>query len=199
MDSVLVILPLLAVLIVVFAFISFLDYSIKKKKSSNNKEIQISFGDKKHRFADATYHTKISGITYNNTKFDVGGYFGVIYHDTENEYDKNAIAILTNSGRLVGYIPKNETSKLREWCDRNFLPCVFYIAKGDDAPLYGHVIVIDNDEEGTEEIVIRQVKWFVENFGVSFIPRGIGENFKNINSRSKEEWLEYIDELLSEY
>lgn len=165
-------------------------------KSSNLTTIEFSFGEKRPRDSN-TFFTKIAGLNHLNTKYDVGGYWGCIYHDKDNEHDPNAIALLSIDGRLRGYIPKNQTKSLRKWCDRNYLPCIFYITEGDSSPLYGHVIVIDTDKESAEFILMSQVKWYVETFGVKYIPDGMGFTFDGKKPQTKQEWIDYLDEIIA--
>lgn len=166
-------------------------------ESSNLTTIELSFGEKRDSHSN-TFLTRIAGLTLSNTADDVGGYWGCIYHDKDNEYDPNAIAVLSVDGKLRGYIPKDETKDLRKWCNRNYLPCIFYIAEGDPAPLYGHVMVIDSDKEGVEYAMTHQTRWLVENFGVEFIPKDMGFTFDGKKPQTEQEWIDYLDEILDE-
>ena len=69
------------------------------------------------------YRTKIAGI---NFRKDAKSYSGqiidcMLYADPKNEYDSNAIKIVTNDYTHIGFIPADETECVRQWVN-NKLP-----------------------------------------------------------------------------
>lgn len=138
------------------------------------------------------YFCTIAGAQYHNSTQDIGGFIGFVCPEPTNVYDKNAIAIYNFDKKLVGYIPKKEQKAFREWSSKDSLLCVGFVAKGDDAPLYGKVKVIDCDPDETELEVIRFIKWLVSNFGVKFIPKGFDVNTDK-ELKTKKDWLEFLD------
>lgn len=69
------------------------------------------------------YRTKIAGINFHkDAKAYASQYVDVmLYPDLKNEYDSNAIKIVTTDYVLLGYVPADETKSVREWV-RNNLP-----------------------------------------------------------------------------
>lgn len=72
------------------------------------------------------YRTKIAGI---NFRKDVKSYSGqiidcMLYPDPKNEYDPNAIKIVTNDYTHIGFIPADETECVRQWVNNKLpYPC----------------------------------------------------------------------------
>lgn len=85
------------------------------------------------------YHTSIAGINYRtgikplaNTYFDC-----LLKADPKNEFDPNAIKIIHESGKHIGFIPADETQSVREFLD-NHLPyyCKGRIRESSDGTFY---------------------------------------------------------------
>ena len=72
------------------------------------------------------YRTKIAGI---NFRKDAKSYSGqiidcMLYPDPKNEYDTNAIKIVTNDYTHIGFIPADETECVRQWVNNKLpYPC----------------------------------------------------------------------------
>lgn len=141
------------------------------------------------------YFCKIAGASHHDNK--EGAFIGVVMSDPDNEYDKNAIAIYHNDGRLVGYIPRNEQKDFREWSTREPLPCVGFFCEGDYTDLYGKVKVIDADQRLTEIHIAKFVRWMVEKYGVKYIPNGFVVDRPDA-PRTKAQWLDYLDEYIAQ-
>ena len=71
------------------------------------------------------YRTNIAGI---NFRKDAKSYSGqiidcMLYADPKNEYDPNAIKIVTNDYTHIGFIPADETECVRQWVNKLPYPC----------------------------------------------------------------------------
>lgn len=144
---------------------------------------------------ETEYFCKIAGASHHDNK--EGAFMGVVMSDPDNEYDKNAIAIYHNDGRLVGYIPRNEQKDFREWSTREPLPCVGFFCEGDYTDLYGKVKVIDADQRLTEIHIAKFVRWMVEKYGVKYIPNDFVIDSPDA-PRTKAQWLDYLDEYIAQ-
>jgi hypothetical protein len=145
---------------------------------------------------ETEYFCKIAGAHHRNK--DEGAFIGVVTNDPDNEYDKNAIAIYRNDGKLMGYIPREEQRDFRKWSDRDPLPCVGYVRYGDYVDMYGSVKVIDADKRLTELHIMKFVRWLIENYGVDFIPNDFTVDSAT-PPQTEEEWLDYLDEYIAQY
>lgn len=145
---------------------------------------------------ETEYFCKIAGAHHRNK--NEGAFIGVVTNDPDNEYDKNAIAIYRNDGKLMGYIPREEQRDFRKWSDRDPLPCIGYVRYGDYVDMYGSVKVIDADKRLTELHIMKFVKWLIENYGVDFIPNDFTVD-STTPPKTKEEWLDYLDEYIAQY
>ena len=69
------------------------------------------------------YRTKIAGINFRKGASSYAGQFVdvLLYADEKNEYDTNAIKIITNDYFHIGYIPAEETEAVRQFIN-NQLP-----------------------------------------------------------------------------
>lgn len=139
------------------------------------------------------YFCKIAGVQYRNDEQDIGGFLGYVRSEPNNPHDKNAIAIYRNDGKLIGYIPKNETKDFREWSAKENLPCVGYIKDGDEVALYGRVKVLDTDADEAALEIVKFVKWMVSNFGVKFVPVGFNVSADKM-PQTKKDWLALLTE-----
>lgn len=121
--------------------------TIRDIPKPQQKEIVVRTLDIPDDNINGTYTTKIAGITHHCDETDQGIFQGIIYLETDNPHNPNAMAIASvQSRKIVGYIPNNELSKYSRWCNFNNCPCVGFIRqftneKGEDI-LFGRVTSI---------------------------------------------------------
>lgn len=75
----------------------------------------------------------IAGMSYRDNIDDyIGEHAGTLEAEPDNDYDPNAIKVLAEDGHHVGYVPKDMTTRVREF---STLPCrcYFYIGENDGA------------------------------------------------------------------
>lgn len=88
----------------------------------------------------------IAGINKRGlTDDDLGDYEGEVRCDYDNEYDDYALAVYTDEGKHVGFIPRGNVS-LFERIDRagGSVPCELWIEQGEEDDrtfYYGRVII----------------------------------------------------------
>ena len=78
----------------------------------------------------------IAGLTHrDNIDNYLGEHVGKLEAEPTNQYDPNAIKILAKDRYMVGYVPKDTTSSVRDFTS---LPCkcYFYIGRSDDGTYY---------------------------------------------------------------
>lgn len=138
------------------------------------------------------YTCKIAGITHHASSYDIGGFVGVVCSDPTNPYDGSAVGIYSETGKLLGYIPKNELKEFREWTSRDPLPCIGYIREGNKADIYGNIKIIDGDRNITEIHMIKYAIWMIENFGAECIPNRFFSECPH-KRLSTDQWLDYLD------
>ena len=64
---------------------------------------------------------KIAGLNYREGIGDYEGKFiGEVVPEPTNQYDPNAIKIVHQDGTFLGYVPAEDTEKLREWVKNTF-------------------------------------------------------------------------------
>ena len=170
---------------------------LKRKKPADTKTPEKELSINVKVSSGPEYYTKIAGAQYRNDAQDIGGFLGYVCSEPNNQYDKNAIAIYRNDGKLLGYIPKDETDDFREWSEKENLPCVGYIKDGSDVAIYGRVKVLDTDKDETELEIAKFVKWLISNHGVKFIPVGFTVN-SDVTPRTKKDWLAFLSDYIGE-
>ena len=83
----------------------------------------------------------IAGLTHRD-KIDnyIGEHVGTLEAESTNQYDPNAIKVLAKDGNMVGYVPKDTTSNVRDFTS---LPCkcYFYIGRSDDGTYFSDVYI----------------------------------------------------------
>lgn len=93
------------------------------------------------------YRTKIAGINFRKgIKHMAHTYFdAMLYPDTKNEYDPNAIKIVSMDYKHLGYVPAIETSSVRSFIEDNLpYPCRAFIGESSDyngTYLYGRIVI----------------------------------------------------------
>jgi len=141
--------------------------------------------------------TYIAGVNHHCDESDIGGYIGFVKHEPNNKYDKEAMAIISTEGKLLGYIPKAEKEKFKSKGSLDTWSFVGYVEKGDDYPVHGRIkILFTNNQNQMEASITSYVEWLVRKKGVKYIP----SSFKiNGNPKTKQDILTAIQKGLSEY
>ena len=83
----------------------------------------------------------IAGLTHrDNVDKYLGEHVGKLEAEPTNQYDPNAIKIIAKDGYMVGYVPKDTTSSVRDFTS---LPCkcYFYIGRSDDGTYFSDVYI----------------------------------------------------------
>lgn len=137
---------------------------------------------------EAVYDTRIAGVRYNTSSYDIGGFIGYVRSEPDNPVDKNAIAIYRSDGKLIGHIAKDEIEQFREWSCKDNIPCIGYITEGDEVERYGKVKVIDTTKTQTTLEMIKYVAWLVKRFGKRYVPDCFELKSKT-PIRTDEQWL----------
>lgn len=95
------------------------------------------------------FRFKIAGINYREDIGDYEGKFiGTVIPEPTNQYDPNAIKIVHQDGKHLGYVPAEDTAQLREWI-RNEFPykCYGEIFKDEDRKYYWGEVLIEEPED----------------------------------------------------
>lgn len=190
----------IAIIIVIGGFILGVKVAVSDSFTPTRALPPVSYiddGEGNRNLMTTEYTCRIAGITHHASSHDIGGFVGRICYDPSNLYDRQAVGIYTENGKLLGYIPKNELNEFRQWSQRDPLPCIGYIREGDKAGFYGKVKIIDADKNITEIQMIKYCIWMVDNFGAEFIP---DKFFKlcPIKGMSTDQWIDYLDQQLEE-
>lgn len=126
---------------------------------------------------DGTFFCEIAGVQYHCGNRDVGGFFGFVEPELDNEYDPRALAVRDCNGRLLGYIPRTEQENFHDWTSKSSpLRCAGFIKIGTSGKIYGRVNVFDGDENHVLIAQLKFIKWMIENLGLDFLPAKISYN-----------------------
>lgn len=117
-----------------------------QRQSSTQREIIVRTLDLPDDYEDGTFETNIAGITFHCTEADKGIFNGVIFNEYDNSYNPNAMAIVSNKKKLIGYIPEAELDDYYDWCNGLPVTCVGFIKSYKNADgnkiLFGSVTAI---------------------------------------------------------
>lgn len=160
------------------------------KYSDKKITLEIKDGDNSEE-----YYTYIAGVNYQCTIKDKGSFIGVVARDTQNKYDKNALAIYNTKGKKLGYIPKDDVNRISEWCKDDNIFCIGYIREGDHADLFGKVKIFSIMDNSAMIEIARYSKWLIENFGTKYAPAELDPVNKLTTS---SEWHDFLDEIIAE-
>ena len=144
-----------------------------------------------------TFETKLAGAQYRCDDDDIGGFLGYIAPEPDNEYDKNAIAVYRNNGKHVGYIPKDDVTRVKRWASQPSLPCIGYIFDGDIVEYWGRITIVDADPQQTELELVKIAYDMVVRDGADILP----EEFRvegDEQPTSRKEWLEVLEARIKE-
>ena len=100
-----------------------------------DKGYHVSVWPKDKGFQGIDYiEFNIAGITHGeNVEEHLGEFASTLEPEPTNEYDPNAIKILTNNGDRIGYVPKDWTYEVRKFTS---LPCTCYCYIGQHDGTY---------------------------------------------------------------
>lgn len=182
--------PILIVIAILFVMVYYLVSSDKKNESSakqqqtfksnptyspntirdtpkpKQKEIIVKTLDLPDDEEDGIYIFNIAGITYHCNLSDQGIFNGIIYNESTNKYNPEAMAIVSMNKKLLGYVSEDELDDYLIWCDEKPVTCVGYISTFINdygkKTLYGKVFAIKpcNSEfvKKTTQNIINEIK-----------------------------------------
>ena len=141
--------------------------STQKKEFSMDIEMLGDEQKQKDDYSDYFFNTYIAGASHHCTNKDVGVFAGFAVPDPDNEYDKDAVAIINNDGKLLGYIAKKELGDFRVWSNNKAVPCVGHIAlaQEEEGSLHTNVKCMrPYSLEFVQEEVKKYVDWYKEKY-----------------------------------
>lgn len=117
-------------------------------------------------------YTYIAGVPYNASCIDIGGFYGWVEAEPNNEHDSMAVAVYDFYGRRLGYIPHDELKEFRKWSNGDPLPCAGVIYK-HEGKLYGKVKVLKPcNEDFLDGCFNSYINWVNDNLGPKYVPKG---------------------------
>ena len=120
--------------------------TIRDIPKPKQKEIIVQTLDLPDDEENGVYESKIAGVTLRCTEADKGVFHGIIYNEKDNPYNNNAMAVVSNNKKLIGYIPDNELKDYWYWSNGLPVTCVGFIKSFVNAEgkkiLYGKVYAI---------------------------------------------------------
>ncbi len=150
--------------------------SVREFDDEDEEEV-VEKKEKVRRSEDTTIFTGIldretnnffvAGLEHHCTKKNVGFFTGKVFNESDNAYDKKAMAIGSNqAGKIIGYVPSAILTEYRSWCKRQGCRCVGYIFF-DGKHLRGRVraYLPDTDPEKMVQDVEAYIKMAAEHFG----------------------------------
>lgn len=122
------------------------------------------------------WHTYIAGLKHHISKYDIGGFTGYVVKDPHNEYDRNAMAVVSSIKQL-GYIPAKELLDYIQWSNGAPMPCVGFIYV-DDGQYRGRVKILwPCSEEFLQTEFSRYLQWVKDNYGNEYLPKTMSMRF----------------------
>lgn len=97
------------------------------EEDSEDEELDLSFLDEIEYSDDLDEDTEtfdITGLQYYCTVHDCGKIVGVVVYEPSNVHDSRARAVISNEGKLLGYIPRNQLDWYEEF-NEDDVPCPF--------------------------------------------------------------------------
>ena len=116
-----------------------IDFSEDEPMRGREKKVKPGKGE------DGSFYAKVAGITFNCSPSDVGVIRGTVLPEPTNKFDPDAMAIVSESGRTLGYIGAYDLLEYRRWCRLREFPFVGYIIY-DGYTLSGRILAINPDD-----------------------------------------------------
>lgn len=113
----------------------------------------------------------ISGITHHCRAEDIGIVYGYIYNEPNNHYDPNAVAIIHDNGKKLGYIRKIDLEDYRDFAGQSSqLPFVGFIEvfenDNGDMTLYGKIKTYQGQPDKVAETMHEDKDYLMHTFQI---------------------------------
>lgn len=118
---------------------------------------------------------RVAGITYHCTGEDCGGFVGRLRWDDGNAHDCNAVAVEAYpSGRLLGFVPREEAREWRQWAGAPSVPVIGYIALSEETgQIYARFKAFTGSRGYVRRGMADYAAWLRANFGPDYVPDGL--------------------------
>ena len=195
LDSVVIGVIIFVVGLILFFAILFTPKATRSSFTIDDIELRKA-GEGARTLIDTEFFCRIAGVEHH--KNECGAFIGFVCAEPDNKYDKNAIAVYDEDSKLVGYIPRSEHLRFREWrSEVRVLPCIGFIEdQFNNGALRGKVKVIDSDRITTEVHIIKFVIWLINNYDTSYIPK-LYRTYSSCTARSADKWLNHLSDVLA--
>lgn len=123
---------------------------------------------------DGTFETRIAGISFHCDETDQGIFKGIVFNESNNPSNPNAMAIASaQSNKIVGYIPNDELKEYSRWCNYKNCPCVGFIKQFTNEEnkeiLFGRVVAIKPcNESFVKKTTKEEIECIEENEGMRY-------------------------------
>ena len=123
---------------------------------------------------DGTFETRIAGISFHCDETDQGIFKGIVFNESNNPSNPNAMAIASaQSNKIVGYIPNDELKEYSRWCNYKNCPCVGFIKQFTNEEkkeiLFGRVVAIKPcNESFVKKTIKEEIECIEENEGMRY-------------------------------
>lgn len=119
----------------------------------------------------AWFITTVAGVNYHLSAEDANNkYCGITAAEKDNKFDPNAIKLVTNEGKMLGYVPAKDLKEFRDIFEKEEVGFIAYIGwfrnDEDEKIMYGKVMFFDLDENDEESFkkVKRNLDLMVKRF-----------------------------------
>lgn len=101
--------------------------TIRSTPSANQHEIIVKSLNIADDEESGLYEFKINGLQFYCTKYDECVFEGVVFNESNNPYNKNAMAVVNMTPKILGYVPEADLKEYRGWSKGNSFPCIGFI------------------------------------------------------------------------
>ena len=149
--------------------------TIRDTPKQKQKEIIVRTLDIPDDNEDGTFETRIAGISFHCDETDQGIFKGIIFNESNNPNNPNAMAIASSQSRkIVGYIPNDELLEYSRWCNYKNVPCVGFIKQfvNDEGKeiLFGRVVAIKPcNNSFVDRVTSEEIEVIEENENMRYI------------------------------
>lgn len=125
------------IIIIVFLVLVAIIFVIATSSNSDDdttrqKEVSVEFTNAPPPSGRNKFSFSIAGVNYRCTLKDVGSFIGMLVPEPNNPHDPNAVAVVNQNGKRLGYVGKSNLSELYQWSKGRVCPCVGYITSDYD-------------------------------------------------------------------
>lgn len=186
----------------------------QQRNAPNLREVEISMSNTDEEetgwhyddFSE-NFRCRIAGISYRCTPDDIGAFIGTVVPQPDNPADPNALAIIANGGKHIGFVPRKDQKEYNQFTGGGVHPCIGFVFMGkedEDGPAdddnivrFGKIKVYKTASKAVVTDMLSYTDWMLRQYNdVRFVPADIDLTVDGHRPKTVAEWQDAIHEAI---